>query len=102
MTIIKHALHQLQGPQPMELQPCHTAVMLHFEPPTAEEPLELLDRTFMWKGIVQGEALHRVLDMLLEEHAPADSCTEVTVFWHLPSGKWEQQELRSCRGRYAA
>lgn len=102
LTVIKHALMQLQGHSAMELSPIHTAVMLHAEEPPDDEPLALLDTTFIWPQIVQGEALHQRLDALLEEHAPADSCIEITVFWHLPDGRWHQQELRSCRGRYAS
>lgn len=88
-----HLWHRLMGP---ELAAEHTAITLHWPGPAAP-----IDQTFMLQGVLRGEALHRVLDPLIEEHTIRASgtddsvVTEVTVFWHLPDGRWEMDELES-------
>ena len=76
-----------------------TAVVLHW--PQCEGPRCQADRCFLYPGIYGGEALHHRIDALIEEHAPRNATpevpttTEVSVFWHLPNGKWEMEEFES-------
>ena len=91
----QHFWHRLMG---TDLAAEHTAIALHWP---GDGPGAKPDQTFMLRGILRGEALHRVLDPLIEEHA-IRACgtdepvvTEVTVFWHLPDGSWEMDELES-------
>lgn len=88
LTYIRSLWHQL-----MDLHPAHTAIVFHWDDATRS------DVVFMRPGIHQGEQLHAILDTLLEEHAAPTSSedvyTEVTIFWHHPSGSWEMDELTS-------
>jgi hypothetical protein len=83
----------------MELQQSHTAICLHW--PHGICGRQQSDITFMVSGIHKGEALHRHIDILLEEHScppaddPQDVITEVTLFWHQPDGRWETDEYLS-------
>lgn len=91
---IRHLWHRLMGP---ELAAEHTAIALHWP---GDGPGTRPDQTFMLKGVLRGEALHRVLDPLIEEHVirPHGSeavVTEVTIFWHLADGSWDMDELDS-------
>ena len=81
----------------MDLQRHHTAICLHW-PNLAETE----DQTFMLLGTIQGPALEKHLDLLLDEHAPADSRTEVQVFWHTPDGQWDLYETVVQRGALAS
>ena len=92
--------HQLQqrATEPMspELPNDTTAVVLHW--PQCEGPKCQADRVFIFPGIYGGEALHHRIDALIEEHTPRihnPAITEVSVFWHLPNGKWELEEIHS-------
>ena len=84
-------------PVPTDLPQETTAVVLHW--PECCEPICLADRAFIFPGIYGGEALHQRIDALIEEHAPrsdaAPTTTEVSVFWHLPDGRWEMEEFLS-------
>lgn len=77
-----------------DLEPAHTAIVLHWCG-TALIP----DRTFIIEGIVQGEELHRLIDVLLDEHLMkgerAQIETEITLFWHHPDGHWDTQDYLS-------
>jgi hypothetical protein len=82
-----------------ELPKDTTAVVLHW--PQCEGPGCQADRVFIFSGMYGGEALHRRIDALIEEHTPRaygtsnPAITDVTVFWHLPTGKWEMEEFQS-------
>ena len=89
--------HQLkQQPMTGELANDTTAVVLHW--PQCEGPSCQADRVFMFPGIYGGEALHHRIDALIAEHTPRihhPAITDVSVFWHLPNGRWEMEEFRS-------
>ena len=77
-----------------ELEASHTAIVLHWPDNSS------IDVTFVLRGIVDGEPLHRCVDALLEEHAPAtdgslEVVTEVSIFWHHPDGAWDMEEFLS-------
>ncbi len=83
-----------------ELATDTTAVVLHW--PECLDPSCRADRVFLYEGIHGGEILHQLIDTLLEEHTPpaigdTPAVTDVSVFWHLPNGRWEMDELRSER-----
>jgi hypothetical protein len=95
-----HQLQQLASlPMSEELPKDTTAVVLHW--PQCEGPKCQADRVFIFSGMYGGEALHRRIDALIEEHTPRAygannaALTEVTVFWHMPNGKWEMEEFES-------
>lgn len=76
----------------------HTAVVLHWPAPHQGE--QLVDKTFMLRGLLKNEALERIIDALIEEHAPAtdgshDVITEITLFWHDANGAWDMDEIVS-------
>lgn len=92
---IQNLWHRLMGP---DLPPGTTAIAFHWP---GYGPDARADQTFMVSGILRGEALHRVLDPLIEEHT-IRACgtdepviTEITVFWCCPDGSWEMEELES-------
>lgn len=82
---------------PTDLPHETTAIVLHW--PECQEATCRADRCFILSGIHGGEALHHRIDALIEEHAPrsdaAPTTTEVSVFWHLPDGRWELEEFLS-------
>lgn len=97
LTAIKHALKALLPA--VDLPQTHTAIVLHW--PEATSVHQRCDQCFIFPGILREEPLHHRLDALIEEHVTCDEAvcdvaiTEVTVFWHLPSGEWTSEELRS-------
>lgn len=97
MNPLKTLWHRLMG-TPEELAAEHTAIVLHWPSPSGAG--ELVDRTFVLPGVLQGPALHTALDALIEEHAPAtdgteDVITEITIFWHRQDGSWDMEEVLS-------
>jgi len=92
---IQHLWHQLMGP---DLAAEHTAIVFHWP---GDGPTARADQTFMLRGVLEGEALHKVLDPLIEEHViraygtDEPAVTEVTIFWHRADGSWEMDELES-------
>ena len=93
--MFKQLWHRFMTP---ELPAGFTAIAFHW---TVEGALAPPDQTFIHPGILHDEALHRVLDPLIEEHAPralasnGEVVTEVTMFWHHTNGSWEMEELKS-------
>ena len=87
---IQGAWHRIRG---MELQKSHTAITLHWTAACGGQQAPPHDRVFMIRGILQGTALEVRIKALVAEHAiERYGVTEVGVFWHLPSGRWELRE----------
>lgn len=90
----------------MELPPEHTAVLFHW--PAAQQPSGKYkdDRLFIYPGIIHGEPLHQLIDILLDEHCgpygpnkdPANATelvTEVILYWHFADGTWSYDDYVS-------
>ena len=97
MKQLKTLWHQLMG-DAADLAAEHTAIVLHW--PSATGIGQLIDKTFMLPGILNGPALDGILDALIEEHVPAtdgtaEVITEISLFWHHADGAWDMEEILS-------
>lgn len=91
----------------MELPPEHTAVLFHWPaPPTGARGKHLDDRLFIYPGIIHGEPLHQLIDILLDEHCGpygpisdaitgTELVTEVILYWHFADGTWSYDDYVS-------
>jgi hypothetical protein len=77
----------------MELPRGHSCIAFHW--PHRPEA----DAVFQYQGVLAGEPLHQLLDVLLAEHSypgfDAPVLTEITVFRHFSDGYWETEDHRS-------